>query len=264
MAQICNGSSTYIDLGNSSALAPPALSFFCWIKAAALTNAYSGLIYRNDGTNFYQIFLKSTGNLAYYFSGSGGSVDPGTAVLSTGKWYHVGFVMPGTAVSGFAYINGVADSPALGTGPLSSGNTGHTVLGNDTVNAGRVFAGSIAHAVAYNIALSASDIVLLASGISPLAIKAANIAGYWPLLGSLGALDLGPNGLLAKLLGTSADDGPPGLVPYQPRILSNNSLPTLNPNSYVPFGEWEMPAVFPITVAPVIPKGATLPFMGVG
>jgi hypothetical protein len=234
MALRFNGSSDYIDIGDQIIHNRiTALTIVARVKFDNLTNAYSAVVSRVGGGCYFQLFVKSSGQLAVYLTAIGGSVaydGTGSHTLATGAWYQIAFTYDAT--SGLVgYVDGATDASVGASGPLSLADADLTI-GTDTNTPGRFVAGDIAHVAIYNAALSAADIALLASGISPIAVRGESLVNYWPLLGSQGAADLGPAGILGTLFGTSPDNEPPYLIPYGKKVFSGGTAE----------GEW--PALF--------------------
>lgn len=213
MARSLNGSGDLIDLGNSATLNPVAISISIWVNPVSFTPAYTALVSRIDagGNNYYQMFIKSTGKLAYYVHGSGGAdslLDPGSHTLSTGTWAPIGLAYD--SVNGLAtYVNGASDGTAAPHGTVAT-ISAHTEIGNDTNTGGRLLAGSVADCCIWNTNLTAGEFRALSLGVRPYLIRPSAIVGYWPLDGLASPEpDFSGNAFNGILTGTLKANGPP-------------------------------------------------------
>ncbi len=116
------------------------------------------------------------------------------------------------------------------------------------------FDGTMAHFAAWDVALTASEILSLSQGMRPSAVRAGSLIGYWPLSGSVPNYepDLTPYANNGTLSGTVFRPDPP-LLPNANQILV--TIPA----------EGEMPGLF---VAPSFISGwsrqSNLPVIGGG
>jgi hypothetical protein len=160
-----DGSTQYVNCGSDSSLNPTsAITVAAWVKPSALSHAYSIIFGRSDGGGsvYYNLYVKSNGKIAVYMSSSLGGVSAdgtGTAVLTTGNWWHVAFTYDST--DGLrVYVNGSEDTTAAANGTLSS-ITGTNYIAEDIVTSGRRFAGDVDEVRLYSRRLVANDIATL-------------------------------------------------------------------------------------------------------
>jgi hypothetical protein len=233
MARSFNGSSDQINVGSHSILRPgTALTQAAWVNISGALSTYTQICGNTSTNNGNHMFIKSTRHIAVYMAWantSNISVDPATTALSTNTWYHIGFTYDGT--NGIiVYVNGVSDgtnSPHAGA-PFYDG-TEVWNIGYDSANASRIFNGSIADVVQWNVALTAFELLGLARGARPYLIRPAAIVGWWPLDGLQSPeVDLSGNANNGTLSGTAAAFGP-SFAPFTPRwsqVITAAAAPT--------------------------------------
>lgn len=152
------GGTSYVSLPNTAILHNGAISVVCWVNLAALTNAYSAVFSANNNpSGVWQLFVKSTGQLAVYVMGAalldydGG----GANTLTTSKWYCLGFSYDSkSGLTGI--VNGGVDATVAANGALTNPNT-TTTIGHDTANANREVNGRIEGVRQWNRALSKAE-----------------------------------------------------------------------------------------------------------
>lgn len=163
-AFVFDGSTQYVNCGASTSLCPPACTVSCWINPTSLTPAYSSLVNRVNtaGTNFSQLFIKSSGKLALYVVTNGGVVSydgSGTYTLATGNWYNIVWTYD-VSVGLRAYVNGLLDASAAAVGTLPS-YAASLYIAEDSFTAGRRFAGQMADVRMLGRALVPSEVMTL-------------------------------------------------------------------------------------------------------
>jgi hypothetical protein len=179
-------SSQYLQNGNAPVTAPP-FTMACWFKQNTLA-AEQGLVevYNSGANNQHRhiLALDQAGSVAHIkalsFSTVGATASC-AANVSTGTWYHAAGVWAATN-SRSAYHNG-------GSKDTNGGNI--TPTGINAVAVGgfidtapdRYMDGLIADAAIWNVALTDAEVAVLASGVSPLAVRPAALVAYWPLWG---------------------------------------------------------------------------------
>lgn len=192
------------------------------ITASAIVGTVSSF---NSGTG---VITLTSGGATHASSGASDLLIIGTPI-SLNQWHHAGGVVTGTNQS--AYLDGVL------TGQSTSTNTFPTVVNVATIGAQQnnsisfPFTGSIGEVCVWNIALTAAEMLSLASGTPACFIAPASIIGYWPLYGyNSPELDFSSIGNELKIIGALAQDVPPPLV-TPPKIIlypttGNITLPT--------------------------------------
>lgn len=138
-----------------TAINPGTLSLSGWVKPGAIpgggAQVYQGTLGRDNGTQYSAILVGNTSGVlhlaTYVFAGSSIGVDPGSATLSIGTWYHI--AMTYDSVGGLkTYVNGVSDGVAGANGALNT--TAATFrIGNDAF-ASRFLNGAMDEARASN------------------------------------------------------------------------------------------------------------------
>lgn len=144
-----------IEIGNS--INPAAITWSAWINPSSFPNAYNAVEGRINapGTSYSFIYVKSTGNVAWYVKASADVfVDPGAATLLTGTWYHV--VMTYDSSSGLVgYINGSVDASAVANGALTT-LASDSAVGTDLGTTSRYWSGLIDEARVASVVRSAN------------------------------------------------------------------------------------------------------------
>lgn len=98
-----------------------------------------------------------------------------------GTWGHAAAVFESDS-SRYAYAQGVASSQNTTTKTPSGVNI--TTLGkSDNVSGTSWFSGEMAEVGLWNVALSSSDVAVLAAGVCPLLVHPESLVAYWPILG---------------------------------------------------------------------------------
>jgi len=183
----------FLTCGTSQTLNPAAVTMEAWVNGSAYTNSYSGVYERSNNTNGSMgLFVKAGGKVAVYVRGSGGLVfndGAGTAVLSTGTWYHI--VATYDSTNGLVtYVNGASDNALAANGALGSLAGVTASIGQDLlVGSSRKFLGSIDEVRISSVARSAAWIATeYANQSSPPSIGAFSpiSSGVAPTLTLLG------------------------------------------------------------------------------
>jgi hypothetical protein len=219
MARSFNGTSDHID--SSAYTAGTAGTVSIWFNFTTNAGAYATLLGQDNQTVvqvYQQIHLKSSGHLAYYAGTTlaGIGVDPGTAVATSGVWYHACCTYDST--NGLkTYLNGVSDGTAAANGALQTGSNPFMIGYDSNFSPARDFNGSLADAAHWSAALSTSEVVALAAGARPSTIRPLSLLGWWPLGGVQSPEpDLSGNKNNGTLTGTAPAFGPP-IMQFTPR-----------------------------------------------
>jgi hypothetical protein len=171
-------SSQYLSNANAVVAAAPC-SMACWFNTADLTNTkvWMGI---EDAALSHKFVMFSTGSDTI-LAGTGGTEgfsSAGSGTFSDNIWNHACAVYASSS-SRLAYLNGTPG--AANTATRTPASLSQTLIGGE-VSAS--FAdGDMAEAAIWNVALSAADVVALATGVSPLLVQPDGLVAYWPLLG---------------------------------------------------------------------------------
>ncbi len=174
-----NGTSSYINLNNTSATGPlkPALpvTISAWINLSSASG--NRMIFSSDNFNTsvyagYSISVSGGVLNCAYGSATGGNgpqyrrTKAGTTVLAVGEWYHVAAVIQGPTAMNL-YVNGVDDG---GTYSGTGGAIGYTTASSKIGQSGSInfFSGIIDDVRVYNRILSPTEIGTLDSASSGL------------------------------------------------------------------------------------------------
>ena len=159
-----DGSSSYVDLGNPTALQlTGSMTLSAWVKAAANPADDGQIIAKSDNTSGWQ--LKTSPDTGPHTFGVGVSPSStsliqrySTTVRSLSTWYHVAGVYNATTKTLDIYVNGVLDNGSLtGTVPAAQFNASvNANIGRRT--GGFYFNGIIDEVQIYNRALTQAEI----------------------------------------------------------------------------------------------------------
>jgi hypothetical protein len=113
-----NGSTSYVDLGNPTALKMTgSMTLEAWIKAAANPADDGQIIAKSDGTGWQLKTTPDTGPQTFGVQVMASSGTAGqrysTTVRSLNTWYHIAAVYNATAGTLSTYVNGVLDNGTL-------------------------------------------------------------------------------------------------------------------------------------------------------
>lgn len=140
---------------NSSLNGSAQVTVVAWINPANFTNAYQGIVGRNNNGAYNLMFNGNTGNLRIELGGSS-YIDNVTA-LTAGSWTLVAVVVNETNSTIGFYINGSLDKTVSITGYPSLSGLTDLYLGYEGMT-GRNLTGKMDNTRVYNTALSANQI----------------------------------------------------------------------------------------------------------
>jgi len=164
-----DGTDDYVDLGNSSALAPANITLSLWFKASGSVASYNYLIFREGGLyGAYSLRYRSNNKFAWFLGLSGNAHIDGesSSTFTLTDWHHVAFTYNQTNIK--LYVDGVEEYSAAETRAIDySPNTGGYGSDNTTIAGGPFSApaeGLIDEVAIFNSALSASQITNIYRG----------------------------------------------------------------------------------------------------
>jgi len=244
MARNFNGTSSDTIKGAAAQWPQSAMTLCAHINPTTVSvNQLFASMYEEPGVNqsYCQFGLLNPGQLFCRIQQVRDSTyigrDSNTSVLTAGSWQHVAMTWDGGTTNAAIkdYLNGVqVDTTNDGSGTFTGPYSGSDLKFNIglQINGGAptaVFNGSIAEVVLYNVALTPTEIIALASGARPSSIRPQSIFRWYPLDGyQHPALDRSIWKSHGVLTGTSFTPGPPLLNPAP--IL----LPLPNPTVVMP------------------------------
>jgi hypothetical protein len=137
------GGSAYVTFGTSSTLSTAITSFATWINITSFStctfDSYC-TVSSNINSDFNQFLVNTSGKLALFISYSAGGyysmAGTGTATLSTGTWYHIGYAADGNGTTK-TFVNGVQDHTDSVGGTYKSAIGGNFTIGEDLAHTGR-------------------------------------------------------------------------------------------------------------------------------
>lgn len=110
------------------------------------------------------------------------------SIPNNGMWSHGAGVFASTT-SRVSYYNGIAGTEVTTSNDPSAASFTRSYIGvrRSTGLLQLPFIGDIADIAVWNIALTSTEIAILATGVSPLKIRTSNLVAYWPLNGRVGS-----------------------------------------------------------------------------
>ena len=181
-----DGSSSYVNLGNPSALQiTGSMTISMWIYPTSFSNREN--VYCKSYGGEGCITQETDGSLSYYYGTAGSNSEPYEgynpgAKVTLNSWNHVVIVRNLQTMQLTWYVNGVASSP---TSASYSSATASSL--NAEIGAGYVYnyPGMISDVQVYNTALTSPQVTTLySSGLTGSPIPSAGNVGWWPLDGN--------------------------------------------------------------------------------
>jgi hypothetical protein len=209
MARSFNGTSDFINLGNSAALNPTGnFSVSSWIYPTNIS-PQSWVLARDDATLGRSFAFGMEGGGVISLQINGGASSLGGVTATANVWQQWGVAGSAGGTSWVGYKNGVAGTTAGTSAPAST--TGNTTIGERTFSGFNGFwPGRIADVGFWNITLTAAEMVALAQGARPYTIRPASLLGYWPIYGLVSPEpDLSGNARNGTVTGTTFAFDPP-------------------------------------------------------
>ena len=151
-----NGSSDYIDLGDSTDFdITNSITLSAWIKADAI-NQHALLVGRDDGTNRnYYFDLYTDEKIFWNCKGLSDTQVGSSTIISANEWYHIAGTYDGSNLK--LYINGILEDSDASTGSIDNDNVSLTI-GAREAGMDRRFNGSISQVGIWQGALTQAQI----------------------------------------------------------------------------------------------------------
>ena len=219
MARDFTSASEQLLQNNSAVLTVVPITLVCWFNAHDITND-NRLIKLQDTADGYYFTLRLDGNandtvVAQAFASGGTNQAASTATYTADTWHHAAAVFVGNAER-HAYLDG--GNKGSETTSQTPSSIDATYIGGARNDNGFCDA-SIAEAAIWNTDLTEAEIAVLATGVSPLAVRPQSLVAYWPLVGNLSPeLDFVGGYDMALTNGPTKADHPPvqKVWPVQP------------------------------------------------
>jgi len=180
-----NAAANYLSYDSPIISALP-MSFSAWIYPVNWTYSNQILSIADNATNtqFFALFgSSSTGYISAYQRGNLAAAAAATTVSATASSWHHCLAVFATNTSRSIYLNGgnkVTDTTNTGTTTGLDNTAISALLRNTPVyNEGDSYLAEIA---AWNVALTDAEAAILATGMSPLAVRPQSLVAYWPLI----------------------------------------------------------------------------------
>lgn len=186
MSRLFNGTTDRIAAGNILNITGTALTVAAWIYPGSITHQ-GGIVTKWGGataTSQWGLQILATGNVqALIGDATGSEAAAGATTLSLSTWYHVALRKSGTGAGALQMLlNGVADASVSSTKSIQS-TTAAVEIGRIALSNTVVFSGRIGEVGIWNVALSPTELLALAKGALPSAIRRSALQGYPPILG---------------------------------------------------------------------------------
>lgn len=157
----------------------PPFTISLWVYPTGLDATNRAVLTVSDnaapGTRFWT-WQANTTSLKWFAGDGGGNSSANTSIAPTANaWQHWCAVEASTS-SRACYING-GSKGTNGTTRTPTAGTWSSFVGAATVN----FAGRLAHLAVWNVALSDDEILGLANGQHPFAVRPAALIHYYPM-----------------------------------------------------------------------------------
>jgi len=203
---------------NSGILTAAPISMSCWFRTDADVTVCPMFLGDKDVNSEYFLILAydvAGGNIVRCVSrnSAGGTIGyaDSTTTITQGTWHHLLAVFAATN-DRRVYLDGGGKGTDATT-VVPAGVDRFAVGTQAQSSMSYYMSGDIAEAALWNTALTDDDATVLAEGVSPLAVKHQNLAGYWPLI--RGLIDR-TYGYTLTASGTSVSSHPRIIVPANP------------------------------------------------
>jgi hypothetical protein len=180
-------SNEYLSNASSPVSAVP-VTLSCWVKAGDIvdTEIFFGVFHSSTANNYLALQVTSTDSKLWAVSRSdvdGQDNSLSTVAMTQDVWQHCGGVFA-TTTSRFAYLDGTEATENTNT---NNPALNRTAIGCNWRSTGPdTFADAdIAECAIWNVALTAAEMEILASGVSPLKVRPASLVYYCPVHGNL-------------------------------------------------------------------------------
>jgi len=179
-----DGTDDYIDLGNSSDLAPSNITLSLWFKASGSVSSYNYLFIREGGLYGSYCLRYTNNNKFSWFLGVTGNTHldgESSSTFTLTDWHHVALTYDQTNIK--LYVDGIEEYSAAETRAIDySPNTGGYGSDNTTIARGPFSApaeGLIDEVAIFNSALSASDVTAIYNSGVPADLTSYSPVGWW-------------------------------------------------------------------------------------
>lgn len=182
-----DASSQYLVATGALAYGSTPMTFACWFRSNDGTIAQTIMSMANT-LGFSEFSLRARGDLAGdpLQARAMDEVSEAVAATTTGytanTWHH-GCAVFDSSTSRTAYIDG-ANSANNTTSKTPSGINSFAIGRNNDQTPGAYVSGDVAEAAIWSATLTDAQVASLATGISPLLVRAENLENYWSILGN--------------------------------------------------------------------------------
>ena len=227
MARAFDGTADYLSRTGAVVTGEP-LTMACWFRTTDLTATRTMIGLGNNGASgFWRMYFSGTAGDTVVAQKQSDAAAGGAGAAATGSvadagWHH-GAVRFTNDTSREAALNGsFGSAETTNTADPSVDFTSVGSLLRST--AASFWQGDIAEVGIWNVALTNSEVVTLASGFSPLLVRPQALVSYWPLFGRAGAAgdeeDWAGGLTLTQTSSPALADHPNRIIyPSRPRII---------------------------------------------
>ncbi|QDP48630.1 MAG: putative concanavalin A-like lectin/glucanases superfamily protein [Prokaryotic dsDNA virus sp.] len=157
------------------------ITMACWVKPDSISD-WDGLIAIGKSgvaNHFIGLSLKTDATVRALSRAAGGAKDSGVGSYTAGNWHHAAGVWASDS-SRIAYLDGTAGTEETTARQPSGIN--RLVIGEWAGNQGRPLDGFIAEVAIWNVALTASEIAILADGFTANQVRPHSLISYYPMV----------------------------------------------------------------------------------
>ena len=170
-----DGTDDYMDVGTVSDLngSISAVTLSAWVNISS----FGGAIMSGGSSGSDRFYLQALNSTTLRYGSGLGFDDFTVPTLSTGSWYHVGFVHNGTSAT--LYLNGVASSSGEKTIDSPSANYGTAFKVGAYFTGSTYFPGLMDEVSIFTSALTSTDISVIYNSGAPNDISSLSPVGWW-------------------------------------------------------------------------------------
>lgn len=219
MARTFNGTTQYLEGVAPTSLVSGAFTMAAWARTSKSTLTNQAVMGLANAVSDHQSVLligNNGGGAIHLLFQEKGATTISAALSATpvaiNTWYHMGGVHL-TNASRRAYLNGVVGTgDSTDDGAIDTPTRFDTGVLNPTAGLTGFLEGTVAEVAIWNIALTAAEMAALASGISPLLMRPANLVRYNHLFGYSPEPDVMSSGSLALTAAPTVGTHPTAII----------------------------------------------------
>lgn len=201
---------------------PVCVSAFFRATSSAATQMIFSLNDTGSDNNRFNLYLRTTGNVAVNVRTTNSSiVESSTAYSTADVWEHAGMACASTT-SRFALHQGVKGTEDTGSQSVS-GIDGSAIGCSRQASNTNFFDGALAQIGVWNADLDDDEWLALADGVSPLLIRPQSLVSYVPLIGGVNTDYVADRAWTDQGTPAATADHPPARMPANSMALSTTA-----------------------------------------